>query len=38
MDTARLNAEIDKRNLEQRKSMQFAEQDISQGANPLTQQ
>jgi hypothetical protein len=38
MDTARLNAEIDKRNLEQQKSMQFAEQDISQGANPLTQQ
>ena len=38
MDTARLNAEIDKRNKEQMGAMQFAEQDISQGANPLTQQ
>jgi hypothetical protein len=37
MDTARLNAEIDKRNAEQRTAMQFAEQDISQGANPLTE-
>ena len=38
MDTSRLNAEIDKRNAEQNKSMAFAEQDIAQGANPLTQQ
>jgi len=37
MDTARLNAEIDKRNKEQMGAMQFAEQDIAQGANPLTQ-
>ena len=35
MDTARLNAEIDKRNAEQNQAMRFAEQDISQGANPL---
>jgi hypothetical protein len=38
MDTARLNAEIDKRNAEQQGAMRFAEQDIAQGANPLTQQ
>ena len=37
MDTARLNAEIDKRNKEQMGAMQFAQEDISQGANPLTQ-
>jgi hypothetical protein len=37
MDTARLNAEIDKRNAEQQGAMRFAEQDIAQGANPLTQ-
>ena len=35
MDTARLSAEIDKRNAEQNQAMRFAEQDISQGANPL---
>jgi len=38
MDTARLSAEIDKRNAEQQIAMRFAEQDISQGGNPLTQQ
>lgn len=38
MDTARLNAEIEKRNAEQLGAMRFAEQDISRGANPLTQQ
>ena len=38
MDTARLNAEIEKRNAEQMSAMRFAEEDISQGANPLTQQ
>ena len=37
MDTARLNAEIDRRNMEQMRSMEFAAADISQGANPLTQ-
>jgi Phage P22-like portal protein len=37
MDTTRLNAEIDRRNAEQQGAMRFAEQDISQGANPLTQ-
>ena len=38
MDTARLNQEIERRNAEQQGAMQFAAQDISQGANPLTQQ
>jgi hypothetical protein len=38
MDTARLNQEIAKRDREQQASMQFAESDISAGANPLTQQ
>jgi hypothetical protein len=38
MDTNRLNQEIDRRNAEQQGAMQFAAQDISQGANPLTQQ
>ena len=38
MDTARLNQEIDRRNAEQFEAMRFAQQDISQGANPLTQQ
>ena len=38
MDTARLNQEIDRRNAEQYSAMRFAQQDISQGANPLTQQ
>jgi hypothetical protein len=38
MDTARLEKEIKARNEEQQASMRFAEQDISQGANPLTQQ
>ena len=38
MDTARLNAEIEKRNAEQQSAMRFAQEDISQGANPLTQQ
>jgi len=38
MDTRRLNEEIDRRNAEQMQAMQFAAQDISQGANPLTQQ
>ena len=38
MDTTRLNAEIDKRNAEQNQAMRFAEQDIAQGGNPLTQQ
>jgi len=37
MDTARLSAEIDKRNKEQMGAMQFAQEDIAQGANPLTQ-
>ena len=38
MDTKRLNMEIDRRNAEQYQAMQFAQQDISQGGNPLTQQ
>ena len=38
MDTARLNQEIERRNAEQLQAAQFAEQDIGQGANPLTQQ
>jgi hypothetical protein len=38
MDTARLNAEIDKRNAEQNQAMQFAAQDIADQSNPLTQQ
>jgi len=38
MGTARLNAEIDRRNAEQQGAMRFAEQDIAQGGNPLTQQ
>jgi hypothetical protein len=38
MDTKRLNMEIDRRNAEQFQAMQFAQQDIRQGANPLTQQ
>lgn len=37
MDTARLNAEIDRRNAEQQRAMQFAAEDISSGANPLIQ-
>jgi hypothetical protein len=37
MDTARLNAEIDKRNMEQDRAMAFAAQDIEQQGNPLTQ-
>lgn len=37
MDTARLNAEIDRRNAEQQRAMQFAADDISSGANPLIQ-
>ena len=37
MDTARLNAEIDRRNAEQQNAMQFAVEDISSGANPLIQ-
>lgn len=37
MDTARLNAEIDRRNAEQQRAMQFAADDISAGANPLIQ-
>jgi len=38
MDTNRLNQEIAKRDVEQQRAMQFAEADISSGANPLTQQ
>jgi len=38
MDTRRLEEEIDRRNLEQQASGQYAVADISQGANPLTQQ
>jgi hypothetical protein len=38
MDTDRLNQEIAKRDREQQASMQFAETDISAGANPLIQQ
>jgi len=38
MGTSRLNAEIDRRNAEQQGAMRFAEQDIAQGGNPLTQQ
>jgi len=38
MDTNRLNQEIAKRDIEQQQAMQFAAQDISAGANPLTQQ
>ena len=38
MDTSRLNQEIDRRNTEQFQAMQFAAQDIGQGANPLTRQ
>jgi hypothetical protein len=38
MDTNRLNQEIDRRNAEQMAYAQIAAQDISQGANPLTQQ
>jgi len=38
MDTRRLNMEIDRRNAEQNQAMRFAQQDIGQGANPLTQQ
>jgi hypothetical protein len=37
MDTSRLTMEIDRRNAEQQQYAQFAAQDISQGANPLTQ-
>jgi len=37
MDTSRLNEEIARRNAEQNQYAQFAEQDIAQGANPLTQ-
>lgn len=35
MDTARLTAEIDRRNAEQMQYAQFAAQDIEQGANPF---
>ena len=35
MDTARLSAEIEKRNKEQMGAMRFAQEDISSGANPL---
>jgi Phage P22-like portal protein len=38
MDTARLEKEIKARNAEQYAAMNTAAQDISQGANPLTQQ
>jgi hypothetical protein len=38
MDTRRLEDEIDRRNLEQQTAAHFAVADISQGANPLTQQ
>lgn len=38
MDTSRLNAEIDRRNAEQIRTMTTATSDIEQGANPLTQQ
>jgi uncharacterized protein with PIN domain len=38
MDTSRLTMEIDRRNAEQQQYAQFAQQDISQGANPLIQQ
>ena len=38
MDTRRLEEEIYRRNLEQQASGQYAVADISQGANPLTQQ
>jgi len=38
MDTARLETEIEARNAEQQGAMRFAEEDISSGANPLTQQ
>ena len=38
MDTSRLNEEIDRRNMEQAKAMEFAAMDISQGGNPLVQQ
>ena len=37
MDTARLTQEIDRRNAEQAQYAQFAQQDIAQSANPLTQ-
>ena len=38
MDTARLNAEIDKRNAEQARAMEFAALDIANNANPLMRQ
>ena len=38
MDTARLNAEIAKRDREQQQSMRFADVDIAANANPLTRQ
>jgi len=38
MDTNRLTQEIDKRNAEQAQYAQSAQQDISQGANPLIHQ
>jgi len=38
MDTGRLEMEISRRNSEQQQYAQFAQQDISQGANPLIQQ
>jgi hypothetical protein len=38
MDTRRLEDEIDRRNLEQQTAAQYAVADITQGANPLTQQ
>lgn len=38
MDTARLNAEIARRDAEQREAVVFAQEDIASGANPLTQQ
>ena len=38
MDTSRLTAEIERRNMEQNQYAQFAAQDISQGGSPFLQQ
>jgi len=38
MDTNRLNAEIARRDAEQREAVVFAQEDIASGANPLVQQ
>jgi Phage P22-like portal protein len=38
MDTARLEKEIQMRNVEQARAAEFARQDIASGANPLTRQ